>query len=85
MPSSLVENSPKTADAGFEAWPEHVCLECFIREWRELLSSLSIIYWCKSLTHIHNYEHEQAPMVTDLHRRPVISFLCLGTGPGGVY
>ena len=39
----------------------------------------------KTTTHIHNYEHEQASMVTDLHRRPVISFLYLGSEAAGVY
>ncbi len=39
----------------------------------------------KVSAHIHNYEHEQAPMVTDLHMRPVRGFLYLGSGPGGVY
>jgi hypothetical protein len=36
----------------------------------------------KVQTHIHNYEHEQASMVTDLHRRPVISFLYWALRPG---
>ena len=35
--------------------------------------------------HAHNYEHEQAPMVTDLHMRPVMGFLYLGVEAGGVY
>jgi hypothetical protein len=39
----------------------------------------------KTTTHAHNYEHGQVPMVTDLHMRPVIGFLCLGTEAGGVY
>jgi hypothetical protein len=39
----------------------------------------------KVYSHIHNYEREQAPMVTDLHMRPVIGFLYLGSGHGGVY
>jgi hypothetical protein len=39
----------------------------------------------KTTTHVHNYEHEQVPMVTDLHMRPVMGFLCLGTEAGGVY
>ena len=39
----------------------------------------------KTTAHAHNYEHGQVPMVTDLHRRPVISFLCLGIKAGGVY
>jgi hypothetical protein len=39
----------------------------------------------KTTAHAHNYEHGQVPMVTDLHMRPVIGFLCLGTEAGGVY
>ncbi len=39
----------------------------------------------KTTTHTHNYEYGQVPMVTDLHMRPVIVFLYLGSGPGGVY
>jgi hypothetical protein len=39
----------------------------------------------KTTAHVHNYEHEQVPMVTDLHMRPVMGFLCLGTEAGGVY
>ncbi len=46
---------------------------------------LGLIPTVKTSTHIHNYEHEQASMVTDLHRRPVISFLYLGVEAGGVY
>ncbi len=36
-------------------------------------------------THVHNYEHGQIPMVTDLRRRPVMGFLYLGVEAGGVY
>ena len=36
-------------------------------------------------THVHNYEHGQIPMVTDLRRRPVMGFLYLGVEDGGVY
>ncbi len=39
----------------------------------------------KITSHVHNYEHEQIPMVTDLHRRPVMGFLYLGVEAGGVY
>ena len=39
----------------------------------------------KTCTHVHNYEHEQIPMVTDLRRRPVMGFLYLGVEAGGVY
>ncbi len=39
----------------------------------------------KTSTRTHNYEYGQALMVLDLHMRPVIVFLYLGTGPGGVY
>ena len=38
-----------------------------------------------SQTHIHNNEYGQAPMVTDLHMRPVMGFLYLGPEAGGVY
>jgi hypothetical protein len=44
-----------------------------------------IYYHVKTTAHVHNYEHEQVPMVTDLHMRPVMGFLCLGTEAGGVY
>ncbi len=36
----------------------------------------------KSLTPVHNYEHEQAPMVTDLRRRPVMGFFTVALRPG---
>ena len=39
----------------------------------------------KTQTRTHNNEYGQVPMVTDLHMRPVMSFLCLGTKAGGVY
>ncbi len=39
----------------------------------------------KFSTRTHNYEYGQAPMVLGLHMQPVIVFLYLGTGPGGVY
>ncbi len=39
----------------------------------------------KTQTRTHNNEYGQVPMVTDLHMRPVIVFLYLGTGPGVVY
>jgi len=39
----------------------------------------------KTYTHVHNYEHGQIPMVTDLRRRPVMGFLYLGVEAGGVY
>ncbi len=39
----------------------------------------------KTTAHVHNYEHEQVPIVTDLHMRPVMGFLCLGTEAGVVY
>ena len=39
----------------------------------------------KITSHVHNYEHEQIPMVTDLRRRPVMGFLYLGVEAGGVY
>jgi hypothetical protein len=39
----------------------------------------------KTCTHVHNYEHGQIPMVTDLRRRPVMGFLYLGVEAGGVY
>ena len=39
----------------------------------------------KTQTRTHNNEYGQVPMVTDLHMRPVIGFLCLGTEAGGVY
>jgi len=42
-------------------------------------------YIGKTKTHVHNYEHEQIPMVTDLRRRPVMGFLYLGVEAGGVY
>jgi hypothetical protein len=44
-----------------------------------------VFLFVKTTTHTHNNEYGQAPMVTDLHMRPVIVFLYLGTGPGGVY
>ncbi len=36
----------------------------------------------KVYSHIHNYEHEQAPMVTDLRRRPVMGFFTVALRPG---
>jgi hypothetical protein len=39
----------------------------------------------KITSHVHNYEHEQIPMLTDLRRRPVMGFLYLGVEAGGVY
>ena len=49
--------------------------------WCSWITSLN----CKNLTHVHNYEHEQIPMVTDLRKRPVMGFLYLGVEAGGVY
>jgi hypothetical protein len=50
-----------------------------------LLSISCELVLVKTTAHVHNYEHEQVPMVTDLHMRPVMGFLCLGTEAGGVY
>jgi hypothetical protein len=36
----------------------------------------------KVCPHVHNYEHEQAPMVTDLRRRPVMGFFTVALRPG---
>ncbi len=47
--------------------------------WYDPLQNIGIV---KSCTHVHNYEHEQASMVTDLRRRPVISFLYWALRPG---
>ena len=36
----------------------------------------------KVCPHVHNYEQEQAPMVTDLRRRPVMGFFTVALRPG---
>ncbi len=52
----------------------------------KLIVELNELYLLvKTTAHVHNYEHEQVPMVTDLHMRLVMGFLCLGMEAGGVY
>jgi len=48
----------------------------------EVLNKTVFVNNCKSLSHIHNYEHEQAPKVTDLRRRPVMGFSTVALRPG---
>ena len=63
---------------------EHLLSINYKRELKNIIHLVQYTY-VKTTAHVHNYEHEQVPMVTDLHMRPVMGFLCLGTEAGGVY
>ncbi len=57
-------------------------IKIYSRWTQKEVASLPLV---KTTAHVHNYEHEQVPMVTDLHMRPVMGFLYLGTEARGVY